>query len=179
MRIYLAICGALALAGCVTTEQKSGVGFGSYETYAQQQAGLAQERNAPAEPQFATATGAPLAGIPATPEPVSTRVAAAPQRQARQVVEPKPVPARVATGPNVVEYSLSTTNAVGESLYRRSGLTGQSALARKCFAYRSEDAAQEAFLKAGGPKTDRLGIDPDGDGFACDFNPAIYRAAVR
>ena len=35
------------------------------------------------------------------------------------------------------------------------------------------------FLAAGGPERDRKGIDPDGDGFACGFNPAPFRAAKQ
>ncbi len=31
------------------------------------------------------------------------------------------------------------------------------------------------FLKNGGPKIDYHNIDVDGDGFACKWDPAIYR----
>ena len=39
--------------------------------------------------------------------------------------------------------------------------------------------AQIDFLAKGGPERDRLGVDPDGDGYACAWNPAPFRAAVR
>jgi hypothetical protein len=38
--------------------------------------------------------------------------------------------------------------------------------------------AQIAFLERGGPKRDTLGLDPDGDGFACYWDPAPFRKAV-
>ena len=45
-----------------------------------------------------------------------------------------------------------------------------------CGRFRDADAAQRAFLAGGGPQADRYGIDPDGDGFACKWDPAPYRA---
>jgi hypothetical protein len=50
---------------------------------------------------------------------------------------------------------------------------------RNCAQFRSHDEAQEAFLAAGGPERDRLNIDPDGDGYACGWDPAPIRAAAR
>lgn len=41
-----------------------------------------------------------------------------------------------------------------------------------CAAYRTAIAAQRAFIAEGGPERDRLGLDPDGDGYACSFRPA-------
>jgi hypothetical protein len=42
----------------------------------------------------------------------------------------------------------------------------------------SDDLAQEAFLSEGGPERDRLGVDPDGDGFACRWDPTPFRRAA-
>ena len=39
--------------------------------------------------------------------------------------------------------------------------------------------AKIAFLEAGGPKRDRKALDPDGDGYACGWDPAPYRRAVQ
>ncbi|MFO1143813.1 MAG: hypothetical protein U1E59_15840 [Amaricoccus sp.] len=78
-------------------------------------------------------------------------------------------------GVNVALFAKQSTNAVGQSIYPRpvgARLTGMGG----CGRYRDADAAQRAFLAAGGPQTDRLGLDPDGDGFACKFDPAPYRA---
>ena len=41
--------------------------------------------------------------------------------------------------------------------------------------FKSKDEAQRKFLKDGGPYKDRFNLDPDGDGFACDWDPEIYR----
>ncbi|SEV98615.1 hypothetical protein SAMN05444851_0701 [Aliiroseovarius sediminilitoris] len=78
---------------------------------------------------------------------------------------------------SVVEYALSTTNTVGQSIYSRSALSGDARAERNCARYTSADFAQIAFLEAGGPKRDRHGLDPDGDGFACGWNPAPFRSA--
>ena len=43
----------------------------------------------------------------------------------------------------------------------------------------ADDVAQEAFLAQGGPQSDRKGLDPDGDGFACDWDPRPFRAALQ
>ena len=47
---------------------------------------------------------------------------------------------------------------------------------RACAAYSSPDRAQEDFLASGGPERDRKSLDPDGDGFACAWDPAPFRA---
>ena len=96
-----------------------------------------------------------------------------------QVIQPTELPRRSGDGsPNIVEYALRTTNPKGVSLYRRSALGFQNH-ARNCAQYASADQAQIEFLARGGPQRDRLGLDPDGDGFACDWDPAPFRAAVR
>lgn len=84
--------------------------------------------------------------------------------------------------PGLVAYALSNAHPVGAKRYRR-GLFALAALSeRKCRKFPSDDAAQEAFLAAGGPERDRLNLDPDGDGYACGWDPAPFRqmaAAVR
>ncbi len=98
------------------------------------------------------------------------------QRDAYEVIEPTAVPRRNGTGgPNIVEYALATSNAVGEKVWTRSILSTRNKYERNCAKYASADIAQEEFLRAGGPKRDKLGLDPDGDGFACGWNPAAYR----
>ena len=100
-------------------------------------------------------------------------------RAAFEVAQPTAVPARPAsTGPNLAEYALSTTNAVGQPVHRRGGVFAASRQERNCARYSSADRAQAAFLANGGPERDREGLDPDGDGFACAWSPAPYRAAV-
>lgn len=102
------------------------------------------------------------------------------QRQAYEVIEPTAVPSRAGnTGPNIVQYAISTTNPVGQKLYRRSILKSDSKYFANCAKYPSADLAQEAFLKAGGPERDKLTLDPDGDGFACDWDPTPFRNVAR
>ena len=43
----------------------------------------------------------------------------------------------------------------------------------------SSDLAQKAFLSRGGPERDILLLDPDGDGFACKWDPRPFRLAVQ
>jgi hypothetical protein len=89
------------------------------------------------------------------------------------VVQPNPssVP-RGVEGVNIALFAQQTTNAVGERIYPRNlGLRGAGA----CGRFRTADEAQRAFLAAGGPAADPRGLDPDGDGFACSWDPAPYR----
>lgn len=102
------------------------------------------------------------------------------QRAAYQVVQPTAVPTRPdSAAPNIVAYALSSTNALGQSIYRRSGFNADSKFLRACANYSSSDRAQEDFLANGGPERDRLGVDPDGDGFACYWDPTPFRAAAQ
>lgn len=87
-------------------------------------------------------------------------------------------PARTSSGPNIVEYAIRTTNAVGTPIYSRSSLMLRDPQ-KVCAAYASPDLAQTAFLEAGGPDRDRKGLDPDGDGFACTWDPSPFRRAVQ
>ena len=94
-----------------------------------------------------------------------------------EVVQPTALPQRVGnSGPNIVAFALSTTHAPGTPVYRRSGFGGKGAA---CGRYPSSDLAQEAFLADGGPERDRKGLDPDGDGFACGWDPRPFRAAKQ
>ncbi|MEE9387908.1 MAG: hypothetical protein V3U96_04805 [Paracoccaceae bacterium] len=102
------------------------------------------------------------------------------QQQAYQVIAPTALPTRRGgSGASIVEFALSTTNLVGQPIHRRSNLSGTNRYQRNCAKYTSSDLAQQAFLKAGGPQRDPKGIDPDGDGFACFWDPAPFRQAVR
>jgi hypothetical protein len=93
-----------------------------------------------------------------------------------EFIEPTAVPERVDDGaPNIVTFALQSTNALGQSIYRRSGNTTAEGLARNCARYGSSDLAQEAFLASGGPERDPKRLDPDGDGFACYWDPTPFR----
>ena len=105
----------------------------------------------------------------------SDRQRLAAQRQQYRVIEPTAVPQRPSNlGPNVAAFAVSTSHPIGSKVYSRSA-TNSSRSARACQKYSSPNAAQEAFLDAGGPERDRLGLDPDGDGYACGWDPRPFR----
>ncbi|MCU0829194.1 MAG: hypothetical protein MUE52_17835 [Tabrizicola sp.] len=95
------------------------------------------------------------------------------------VVQPTDLPQRPGdTGPNIVEFALATNHAPGVQLYKRGGL-GLRDVNAACGKYSSPDQAQQDFLARGGPERDRLGVDPDGDGFACSWDPRPFRTALQ
>jgi hypothetical protein len=93
-----------------------------------------------------------------------------------EVYQPGALPERSGEGgPNIVQFALSTSHPPGTPVYSRSGLSLANP-ERACARYASPDLAQEAFLAAGGPDRDRRGLDPDGDGYACSWDPRPFRA---
>lgn len=112
-----------------------------------------------------------------TIESDAARLAA--QAAAYEVVDPGALPQRTGqAGPNIVAYALNAPNERGQAIYSRSVLSGESRFQRNCAKYNSPDEAQRDFLARGGPERDRLGIDPDGDGFACGWDPTPFRLAA-
>ena len=102
------------------------------------------------------------------------------QAAAYQLVDPGTLPSRDGSGgPNIVEYALTAPNSKGQEWYSRFIYSGQGRFQRNCAKYASPDDAQRDFLARGGPERDPRGIDPDGDGFACGWDPEPFRAAVR
>jgi len=101
-------------------------------------------------------------------------------RQTYEVVAPTAVPQRGTDGqPNIVQYALNTSNPVGTQLYSRAGFNLQAKAQRNCARFPSADQAQIEFLANGGPQRDRKGLDPDGDGYACGWDPSAFRSAVN
>jgi hypothetical protein len=95
------------------------------------------------------------------------------------VIQPGALPTRPGdTGPNIAEYAIATNNPVGVSLYHRPSIYLVNVKAA-CSKFTSPDLAQQAFLANGGPESDKKGLDPDGDGFACDWDPRPFRAALQ
>jgi len=80
-------------------------------------------------------------------------------------------------GPNIVDFALRTTHPVGTEMYGRMNFAAAARHERNCAGYPSPDQAQLDFLRKGGPERDRMALDPDGDGYACDWDPAPYRRA--
>ncbi len=96
-----------------------------------------------------------------------------------QVDQPTALPQRSGSdAPNIVQFAISTNHPKGTQMYKRGGLRLNSYNAA-CGKFPSPYLAQEAFLAAGGPDRDRKGLDPDGDGYACAWDPTPFRAAVQ
>jgi hypothetical protein len=96
-----------------------------------------------------------------------------------EIDQPTALPERSQSGPNIVAYALSSSNPVGTQIYTRVGLNKARKFQRACAQFTHPDQAQIAFLAAGGPERDREGMDPDGDGFACNWDPAPFRRVAR
>lgn len=200
MKQTLILCMGLCVLGACTQQvpdSGAGVGFSDYSEYeierAQREADLrgesftppAQVSEAPLDTPPATASVAANSAISdeqdfdavASRESIESDAARL-QRQAEayQVIEPTALPERQgSTGPNIVQYALNAPNSRGEAIYNRSGLSGLARFSRNCAKYNNPDDAQRDFLSRGGPARDRLGIDPDGDGFACGWDPTPFR----
>ncbi len=92
-----------------------------------------------------------------------------------QVIQPTALPQRSGSeGPNIVQFAISTSHPPGAQMYKRSSLR-LSNPAAACAKFASPDLAQEAFLASGGPERDRKGLDADGDGYACGWDPRPFR----
>ena len=101
-------------------------------------------------------------------------------REAYAVIAPTAVPERPEdSAPNIVSFALLTSNQPGTRVYSRTGINLSAKAQRNCAKYPSADQAQIAFLSSGGPQRDRMGLDPDGDGFACAWDPTPFRQAVK
>lgn len=85
---------------------------------------------------------------------------------------------RGSAGPNLAAYALAATNTPGQSVYERGGFKMVSEK-KVCAKYISPDLAQTAFLEKGGPVRDPGNLDPDGDGFACGWDPRPFQAARK
>lgn len=78
-------------------------------------------------------------------------------------------------GPNLAAYALAAPNRLGEPIHNRIALKFVNH-DRACGKYASADLAQTAFLENGGPERDMGNLDPDGDGFACSWDPTPFQS---
>lgn len=93
------------------------------------------------------------------------------------VVRPAPEPVARATQTDALtRYALSQRHAPGVAVYPRADGSAEMA-ARACARFPNQNAAQLMFITAGGPEQDPYGVDPDGDGFVCGWDPTPYRIA--
>jgi hypothetical protein len=82
-------------------------------------------------------------------------------------------------GANVVAFALST--AARRWVNGSIPASRSASAAARCAVrdFRTTDLAQDWFLTNDGPERDRAGLDPDGDGFACNWTPERYREEAR
>jgi len=119
-------------------------------------------------------------GGPAIPgSAASAAAAAAAAANPPTVSQPANPPAAAQESDSAVrKFALSVYNEKGQALYSRSKFLASARFNRNCRKYATADLAQAAFLARGGPERDPMGIDPDGDGFACSWDPAPFRQAL-
>ncbi len=111
-------------------------------------------------------------------EQIRQREAAARRREAArqqlEIVQPGDLPP-IDPNANVVAFARETTHPVGTRRYDRPFLRDRLQARGNCRAFDTAEQAQRQFLAYGGPQDDRFNLDPDGDGFACGFDPEKYR----
>lgn len=203
MQYFVPAVMVLALGACnaKVPDSGAGVGFGSYSSYEQQRAAREAELQRQKPQSGGVVSGETPTSTQTKPansnnprisdeqdfDAVSGResIESDKERLARQkeqyvVIAPTNVPTGGSSqGATLVNYALSTTNRVGESVHKRASGASQSRYAKNCQKYVSSDMAQADFLKNGGPRKDRNGVDPDGDGFACGWDPRPFRNARK
>ncbi len=108
----------------------------------------------------------------------SIETAAARREHSRQsliVYQPTDLPPQPGNS-SVARFALSVSHGVGSKVYDRPWIQPTMRIVRKrCGKYPDSYSAQVAFLDAGGPAVDTIGLDPDGDGFVCGWTPSIYQ----
>ena len=137
-----------------------------------------------------TGDGAPLDAMRPDASPLAgpaQEVAAEPAAQAdgsadlaaaaTAAVSDAPASTAIATdNAALTAYAQANSHAVGTPVHARDFASPERA-ERACARYATAEQAQTAFLAAGGPAQDPRGLDPDGDGYACGWDPASARGA--
>lgn len=101
-------------------------------------------------------------------------------RAAYQEVAATELPSRPGqSNTRVIDFALATSNPVGQAVHKRPAKQNMDKFYRACAKYPSQDVAQDEFLRSGGPQKDSKGVDPDGDGFACYWDPTPFRLAKQ
>lgn len=184
MRIFLSVSATIAVMGCSGPVPDSGntVFLQPVTTEARAQRDRELQGLQPAagtvglQPVNAPAVQATNPNVGTSSIQVSP---ASPAATRYDIVTPKAVPSRPAnSGPSVAGFALATSHPVGQPVYSRSSASTDRS-ARACARYASDDLAQAAFLQTGGPEADGQGLDPDGDGYACAWDPERFRQAIR
>lgn len=99
---------------------------------------------------------------------------AAPKQVGRPVQGAVPY---AATPSALTRFAQAERHNPGTTVYPRTNPSPAMA-ERACRSHATGAAAQTAFIAAGGPIIDPHGMDPDGDGFVCGWDPRPYRQAA-
>lgn len=186
LAILAALAPVLALSACAEntgwnpnySAVNSNSGYGKYlrEREATLQGKAPIPRTIPVQLPAEAPTPAEIAGTStattATAATATTASAAPTQVPANaQVAASGPYPGST---PVLVRYAYQEQQDPGSTVYRRTGGSVLEA-GRICSTYATPDVAQRAFIAAGGPILDPRGMDPDGDGFVCGWDPRPLR----
>ena len=92
----------------------------------------------------------------------------------RTIIQPK-LDAEIPLKPevNIALFARQNLNAPGKKIYFR--MANKKKKLDPCLRFVSQDDAQRFFLANNGPNQDFWNLDPDGDGFACKWDPTEYR----
>ncbi len=97
-------------------------------------------------------------------------------REKRITIEPGDIPDIISTV-NIAAYARSTNNPIGKRVFKRNYIKTNNTQ-NNCTRFILKDDAQRYFLANGGPELDPLKLDPDGDGYACFWNPESFRMII-
>lgn len=178
--------GTLSAPAAVSTSQLQAVGIGAQIDAVEAAAGRTTGVEASPSNASPSVVGAGISdeqdfSAVASRETIESDAARLAEKASQyQVVGQTAVPQRDGReGPNIVEYALNAPNVKGQEWYSRFKFASQNRYQRNCASYVSADAAQRDFLARGGPERDTRGLDPDGDGFACAWDPAPFKLAAK
>lgn len=176
--------GPIGQSGAIGTSDLAAVGIGQSQLQLESETGaplyaLNTAGPAPASDNVGISDEQDFSAVASRESIQSDAERRATQAAAREQILPEALPTRTGReGVNIVEYALNAPNRKGQEWYSRSIFATQGRFERNCVKYGSPDAAQRDFLESGGPERDRKGIDPDGDGFACGWDPAPFLLAA-
>lgn len=183
----LAILAVLALAACNENAgwnpnyTMNGTPYGEYQRA--REVALMTNTEGPAIIPIQLPAKAPTAADIAGPGQTKAMVKTVGAPVAVTEVRVSPQARAAATGaypgstPVLVRFAHAERHNPGTAIYPRTGANAAKAQ-QACRGFATADSAQTAFLAAGGPVIDPKGMDPDGDGFVCGWDPRPLRQSA-
>ncbi len=129
-------------------------------------AGCASDWTTPEYQAYRATREAALTGKAATPRTIPVALPTQALTPAQIAAEPQSLVVLPAARP--VKLQTASTRTTGP--WPRQPVSA-AAHEAACGRYYTPAKAQENFLRAGGPQVDPVGLDPDGDGYACTWRP--------